>query len=81
MPIRISPGAAEEVSVIDKIGIEPTIRILFEDGLPVIDMLCADVDHPCQPETSSVADPLERETGQDFGKVLSVLSQESRAEA
>jgi hypothetical protein len=37
-------GTTEEVSVIDEIGIQTTIGAFFEDGLPVVDVLCADIN-------------------------------------
>jgi len=43
-------GTTEEVSVIDEICIQPTIGAFLEDGLPVVDVLCADINQPCLPE-------------------------------
>jgi len=54
--------AAEEVSVIDKMGIQPTFRIFHEDGLPVINVPSTYINQPGQAEASSVTDPVEAGT-------------------
>jgi len=50
----VHAGTAEEVSVIDKEGIEPAAGVLKEKSLAIVGVPCANIDHPCEPEAFSV---------------------------
>ena len=78
---QVRRGTTEEVSVINEMGIQPTFTVFHKEGLPVVHLVCDDIDQPCQPEADLVTDPLEHGTGQDFKEPLAILSQEPRAEA
>jgi len=62
-------GTAEHVSVIDKCCVQGSGGIFDEDSLPVVCMICANVDQPCEPECIPVADPTKTGTREDFQKL------------
>jgi hypothetical protein len=65
--------------VINEMGIQPTSSVFHKDGLPVVHVVCADINQPRQPEANSDTDQFEARTRQDFKEPLIVPAQEPRA--
>ena len=59
MPQILAIRPAEDMTMIDKEGIEPSPGIFNKNSLPVIDVAGANIDQPRQPKAVSVTDSLE----------------------
>ncbi len=74
--LQFAFGTSEKMSVIDKECIQTPLGGFQEDRLPVVDVLGADVNQPCQPEADLVSDPLEHGAWQNLKEPPAAFSQE-----
>ena len=81
MPATIPFGTAEQVSVIDKVSIQPAICVFLKERLSVVGMSGTNVDNPCQPEFRLVSNPGETRPRQDFQQAHTISAKEAGAEA
>jgi hypothetical protein len=66
--------------VINEIRFQLTVSDLKEEGLPVVGVFRANVDHPCQPEVGPVTDAKETVARQDFQERFVFPAKELRTE-
>lgn len=67
--------------MIDEIRSQLTIRALKEDRLPVVGVVCANIEKPREPEIGAVANSPEAIAGQDFQNSPILPAQELGTEA
>jgi hypothetical protein len=72
-------GTTEEVPEIDKICIQPTVRVFREESLSVIDMLSTDINEPCQPKARGVDHSPEAGPWQDFKESIKACPSQPRS--
>lgn len=81
MRMQFAFGTAEEVSVIDEEGSQPTAGGFYKNGLSIVDISGADIDQPGQPEIFMIVNPVQTGPGQNFQQAYVFPTQEARAEA
>lgn len=70
--------AAKKVPVIEEKPIQFPVRTLLKNHLPVVRVLRANIDHPCQPKVVMFADELKAGSGEEFKESHSFAAQKSR---